>query len=70
VLAILSGLVAGSIHVVSGPDHLTAVAPLSVRHPNHARAMGFKWGLGHASGVIFVGLLALFVRPTLPNEAF
>jgi hypothetical protein len=70
VLAILSGLVAGSIHVVSGPDHLTAVAPLSVRRPNHARAMGFKWGLGHASGVIFVGLTALLVRRALPIEAF
>ena len=69
-LALLSGLVAGSIHVVSGPDHLTAVAPLSVRHPNHARRMGFKWGLGHASGVIFVGLLALVLRRALPIEAF
>ncbi|MDB6038720.1 MAG: ABC-type nickel/cobalt efflux system permease component RcnA [Verrucomicrobiales bacterium] len=69
-LSLLSGLVAGSIHVVSGPDHLAAVAPLSVRHPKHARSMGFKWGLGHAGGVIFVGLLALLLRRALPVEAF
>jgi len=32
--------------------------------------MGFKWGLGHASGVIFVGLLALVLRRALPIETF
>jgi len=31
--------------------------------------MGFKWGLGHASGVVFVGLLALLLRRSLPIEA-
>ena len=34
--ATLAGLTAGLIHVLSGPDHLAAVAPLD-RRPRHAR---------------------------------
>jgi hypothetical protein len=30
VLSIMTGLVAGSVHVLSGPDHVAAVAPLAL----------------------------------------
>jgi hypothetical protein len=66
VIAALSGAVAGVIHVLSGPDHLAAVAPLTIRHPERAWATGLKWGLGHAAGVAVVGVLALLLREILP----
>jgi ABC-type nickel/cobalt efflux system permease component RcnA len=68
VIAIISGLVAGAAHVLSGPDHLAAVAPLSVR-PNEAPwRIGLRWGLGHSAGVIVIGLLSLLLRELLPHE--
>ncbi|HTG43304.1 MAG TPA: sulfite exporter TauE/SafE family protein [Verrucomicrobiae bacterium] len=68
-IALLSGLAAGAVHVISGPDHLAAIAPLAVANWRKALAIGFRWGLGHSSGVLFVGLLALVTRELLPLEA-
>jgi hypothetical protein len=66
VIAILSGLVAGTAHVLSGPDHLAAVAPLAARPHAKSWVVGARWGLGHSSGVILIGILSLLLRELLP----
>jgi hypothetical protein len=68
-LALFAGLVAGAVHVVTGPDHLAAVAPLAVDARASAWRAGLRWGLGHSAGVAVVGLLALGLRETLPIDA-
>jgi ABC-type nickel/cobalt efflux system permease component RcnA len=68
-LALLTGLAAGFLHVLSGPDHLAAVAPLAVRGHRRAWVAGLRWGLGHSAGVALVGLLALGLREVFPIEA-
>lgn len=68
-IAVLSGLLAGTIHVWSGPDHLAAIAPLAARRPARAWIPGVRWGLGHSAGVALVGLLALGLRDLLPLDA-
>ena len=65
-IVVITGLIAGLIHVLTGPDHLTAIAPLAVRRPRAAWIPGVRWGLGHSSGVAAVGLLALWLRDKLP----
>jgi ABC-type nickel/cobalt efflux system permease component RcnA len=65
--AIIAGLAAGSIHVLAGPDHLAAVAPLAADRGDRA---GLLWGLGHAGGVMVVGVAALLLREILPVERF
>ena len=67
--ALLAGLTAGLIHVLSGPDHLAAVAPLAGGRRVAAWRAGLLWGLGHSTGVLAVGLLALWLRSSLPLEA-
>ncbi len=62
--ALLIGVLAGAAHVVSGPDHLAAVAPLSLRR--RAWRSGFLWGVGHTSGVWVVACLAFLFRDLLP----
>ncbi len=54
-----SGCLAGSLHVVTGVDHLAALLPLSVGRRARAIATGARWGLGHSAGVLLVGLLAV-----------
>jgi len=67
---ILAGLALGAFHVFSGPDHLAAVAPLSLqRGRGRAWEVGLRWGLGHSSGVLLVGVLAMFLRDLLPLQA-
>jgi sulfite exporter TauE/SafE len=57
------------VHVVSGPDHLAAVGPLAMEQRTRAWAIGLCWGLGHASTVILVGILCLWLRELLPLAA-
>jgi uncharacterized membrane protein YjgN (DUF898 family) len=65
-LTVLSGALAGTVHVLSGPDHLAAVAPLAVSGRRRGWVSGWTWGLGHSSGVVMVGALAVLLRDLLP----
>ena len=66
-LALLTGLLAGFVHVLAGPDHLAAVAPLAADGKRRWRT-GAIWGAGHTGGVWVVGILAYFLRESLPIE--
>ena len=66
--AVLSGLLAGFLHVLSGPDHLAAVAPLAVRGHRRAWISGRRWGVGHSAGVLLIGFLAVAFRQALPLD--
>ena len=63
---VLTGALAGLFHVLSGPDHLAAVAPLAVEDGRRGWLAGWTWGFGHASGVVVVALLAIAFRELLP----
>jgi ABC-type nickel/cobalt efflux system permease component RcnA len=65
----LAGLLAGIVHVLAGPDHLAAVAPLAADRPRQGWRCGLGWGTGHTGGVLLVGALALLLRGLLPLDA-
>src|SRR5438046_337028 len=67
-IAPVTGLIAGMIHVWSGPDHLAAIAPLAARPQRRGWAPGVRWGAGHSLGVGLVGLLSLWLRDFLPLD--
>jgi sulfite exporter TauE/SafE len=67
--ACVAGLLAGLLHVFAGPDHLAALAPLSLRAGRRAWTVGFRWGLGHSSGVLVVAALAFGLRQVVHLEA-
>lgn len=58
----LAGLAAGGIHVLSGPDHLAAVTPLSMSVRRGATRIGLLWGLGHAAGLAVIGVAVFSFR--------
>jgi hypothetical protein len=66
VFAAFAGLLAGLVHALSGPDHLSAVAPLVIGEPRRRWRTGLLWGVGHSLGLWTVGLLALALRGVLP----
>ena len=49
---ILTGILAGLIHVLSGADHLIVMAPSAINSPKIALKNSFSWGLGHSSGAV------------------
>ena len=67
-LIVAAGIGAGLVHVFSGPDHLAAIAPLAMKRQRGAWLTGLRWGMGHASGVVFVGILSLILRGVLPVD--
>jgi amino acid transporter len=65
-LTAVTGALAGLFHVLAGPDHLAAIAPLAVDPRRRGWIAGWTWGIGHTSGVVVVALLAVLLRDTLP----
>ncbi|MEZ4370877.1 MAG: hypothetical protein R3B07_08625 [Polyangiaceae bacterium] len=64
-LSLVAGLAGGAIHALSGPDHLAAVAPLSLGDRRSGLLAGLDWGMGHGAGVILIGAVALIARDAL-----
>jgi len=69
-----TGLLMGIIHVLAGPDHLSALATLSgtnIRSNNNGYLesflLGIKWGLGHAIGLIVVGAILISIEQSANN---
>jgi hypothetical protein len=65
-LVALSGALAGLFHVLAGPDHLAAVGPLAIAERRRGWLAGWTWGIGHASGVVLVAVVAVLLRGLLP----
>lgn len=54
------GVAMGILHVLTGPDHLCALATLSANVGNcKAFGLGARWGLGHSIGLVFVASILL-----------
>ena len=67
---ILTGIIAGLVHVFSGADHLIAMAPSAINTPKIAFRNSFSWGLGHSSGVVLLTVLAIFIKDITPLNRF
>ncbi|CAN8271322.1 unnamed protein product [Cochlearia groenlandica] len=64
-----TGFFAGCLHTLSGPDHLAALAPLSIgRTRMESAAVGALWGCGHDAGQLIFGLLFLLLKDKLHIE--
>ncbi len=68
VVIIFTGIIAGIAHVLTGPDHLAAIAPLTADKPVKSWKIGLWWGIGHTGSVWLIGLLIFFIREIIPLE--
>ncbi len=66
--SILTGLLAGAIHVIGGPDHLISIAPTTFQNPQLALRNGLSWGLGHSTGIICLSTVAIFLKDLVHIE--
>jgi len=58
-----TGFALGVVHVLTGPDHLSALATLSANVGNtlEAALLGIRWGVGHSSGLLVVGTILIIL---------
>lgn len=60
----LLGMTMGIVHVLTGPDHLSALATLSANVNNtrcRAAKLGILWGIGHSLGLIIVSVVLISI---------
>ena len=59
----------GIVHVLTGPDHLSALATLSANASAKCYAffLGVRWGVGHSTGLLLVGIV-LIVNDYVRNK--
>ena len=67
-ISIITGFAAGAVHVVSGADHMVAMAPSSVRKPSVALIDGLAWGIGHSAGVLILSTLGILAKDLINIE--
>lgn len=53
----------GVVHVLTGPDHLSALATLSANVGSCPQAfvLGARWGIGHSTGLLLVGIVLIVI---------
>mmetsp|Transcript_9124 Transcript_9124/g.11410 ORF Transcript_9124/g.11410 Transcript_9124/m.11410 type:complete len:337 (+) Transcript_9124:169-1179(+) len=62
-----TGMGMGVVHVLTGPDHLSALATLSANIGSfEAFWYGVRWGIGHSIGLLVVG--SIFIALDLKNR--
>lgn len=63
-----AGLIASMLHVITGPDHLAAVAPFAIESKRKAWKIGLFWGIGHLVGMMGIGLLFAIFKEVIPID--
>ncbi|CAH0476180.1 unnamed protein product [Peronospora belbahrii] len=66
---ISTGLLLGIVHVLTGPDHLSALAAMTTGSSWRAFALGIRWGCGHSIGLIFMALIFFAAGQTVDLDA-
>lgn len=52
-----TGVLLGIVHVLTGPDHLSALAAMTTGSSWKAFSLGIRWGCGHSIGLIIMALI-------------
>ncbi len=61
--SVAGGVLSGSLHAITGPDHVAAVLPASVGGSwFHGMKVGATWGLGHGISATMLGLAAMVLK--------
>eukprot|EP00644_Phytophthora_capsici_P017068 jgi/Phyca11/12104/fgenesh1_pm.PHYCAscaffold_96_\ len=66
---ISTGLLLGIVHVLTGPDHLSALAAMSNGGSWRAFALGLRWGCGHSLGLIIMTAIFFAAGQTIDLDA-
>jgi len=67
-IGLLTGFIASTAHVITGPDHLAAVTPLAIDSRKRSWIIGLSWGIGHTLGMLMIGTLFIIFKGFLPVE--
>lgn len=52
-----TGMLLGVVHVLTGPDHLSALAAMTTSSSWKAFSLGLRWGCGHSIGLVIMAFI-------------
>ncbi|KAG7383228.1 hypothetical protein PHYPSEUDO_003908 [Phytophthora pseudosyringae] len=67
---VATGLLLGLVHVLTGPDHLSALIVLSAGSSWRSCQLGMRWGCGHSTGLVVVTACFLALNQQLDVSTF
>ena len=67
-LPVTAGLITSMLHVISGPDHLAAVAPFAIESKKKAWKIGLSWSMGQLLGMLAIGMLITAFGELIPVD--
>ncbi|CAI5719524.1 unnamed protein product [Hyaloperonospora brassicae] len=67
---VAAGLLMGLVHVLTGPDHLSALIVLSAGSSWRSCQLGLRWGCGHSTGLVVVTACFLALGQHVNVNAF
>lgn len=65
---LFAAVIASMLHVITGPDHLAAVAPFAIESKRKAWKIGLSWGIGHLVGMLAIGILFTVFKELIPVD--
>ncbi len=68
ITTLFTAILASTLHVISGPDHLAAVTPLAISSQRKGWKIGLMWGIGHLLGMLLIGILFLLFKKVIPVD--
>nr|CCA23848.1 conserved hypothetical protein [Albugo laibachii Nc14] len=54
-----TGLLLGFLHVITGPDHLSALAAMTSTSSWRSFWLGIRWGCGHSTGLVIMAIIII-----------
>ncbi len=66
---LFTGFYLGGVHILSAPDHLAAIVPLSLMDKKRSWRIGLLWGIGHLIGLLGLGVLLYYFKSLVNLEA-
>jgi len=59
---VFSGFIAGVVHTVMGPEHLSTIITFSAFQGRQAFWLGIRWGIGHMGGMVTIAGVFLLLK--------
>jgi hypothetical protein len=67
---IFSGILAGLVHTVMGPEHLSTIITFSAFQGRQAFWLGIRWGVGHMGGMVSIAAILLLLKSGTSFEKY
>ena len=64
------GALFGTLHILTGPDHIAAIVTISANKGIRAFFLGIQWGFGHSIGLLIIFAILLTIDDNILEKTY